>query len=104
FTQPEVAAVGLLEYEAQHQKADVLTAKYAFGDHGKALVRGDSDGFVKLIAARDTRRILGAACVGPEASELIHEIVVAMHFRATAGDLARIPHYHPTLSEIWTYP
>ena len=50
------------------------------------------------------RRILGAACVGPEASELIHEIVVAMSFGATAGALARIPHYHPTLSEIWTYP
>jgi pyruvate/2-oxoglutarate dehydrogenase complex dihydrolipoamide dehydrogenase (E3) component len=42
--------------------------------------------------------------VGPHAAELIHEVVVAMHFRATAGDLARIPHYHPTLSEIWTYP
>jgi hypothetical protein len=42
--------------------------------------------------------------VGPEASELIHEIVVAMHFRATAAALASIPHYHPTLSEIWTYP
>ena len=104
FTHPEVAAVGLLEHEARSQNADFLTAKYAFGDHGKALVRGESDGFVKLLAARDTRRILGAACVGPEASELIHEIVVAMHFGATAGDLARIPHYHPTLSEIWTYP
>jgi pyruvate/2-oxoglutarate dehydrogenase complex dihydrolipoamide dehydrogenase (E3) component len=68
------------------------------------MVRGETDGFVKLIAARDTRRILGAACVGPEASELIHEIVVAMGFGATADALARIPHYHPTLSEIWTYP
>lgn len=104
FTHPEVAAVGLLEHEAESRQIDFLTAKYAFGDHGKALVRGESDGFVKLLAARDTRRILGAACVGPEASELIHEIVVAMHFGATAGDLARIPHYHPTLSEIWTYP
>ena len=104
FTHPEVAAVGLLEREARSQSADFLTAKYAFADHGKALVRGESDGFVKLLAARDTRRIIGAACVGPEASELIHEIVVAMHFGATAHDLARIPHYHPTLSEIWTYP
>jgi pyruvate/2-oxoglutarate dehydrogenase complex dihydrolipoamide dehydrogenase (E3) component len=42
--------------------------------------------------------------VGPEASELIHEIVVAMHFHATADGLSKIPHYHPTLSEIWTYP
>jgi pyruvate/2-oxoglutarate dehydrogenase complex dihydrolipoamide dehydrogenase (E3) component len=104
FTHPEVAAVGLLEREARSRGADFLTAKYAFADHGKALVRGESDGFVKLLAARDTRRILGAACIGPEASELIHEIAAAMHFGATAGDLARIPHYHPTLSEIWTYP
>ena len=59
---------------------------------------------MKLIADAETRRIVGAACVGPEASELIHEIVVAMHFHATAADLARVPHYHPTLSEIWTNP
>ena len=42
--------------------------------------------------------------IGPEAVELIHEIVVAMHFRATASEFIKIPHYHPTLSEIWTYP
>jgi pyruvate/2-oxoglutarate dehydrogenase complex dihydrolipoamide dehydrogenase (E3) component len=104
FTQPEVASVGLTEHEATQLRYDFLTAKYAFGDHGKSLVRGETHGFVKLIAARDTRRILGGACVGPEASELIHEIVVAMSFGATAGALARVPHYHPTLSEIWTYP
>ncbi len=104
FTHPEVAAVGLSEHEAAQLHSDFLTAKYAFADHGKAMVRGETEGFVKLIAARDTRRILGAACVGPEASELIHEMVVAMSFGATAGALARIPHYHPTLSEIWTYP
>jgi pyruvate/2-oxoglutarate dehydrogenase complex dihydrolipoamide dehydrogenase (E3) component len=104
FTHPQVAAAGLTEYEATLLRYDFLTAKYPFADHGKSLVRGETHGFVKLLAARDTRRILGAACVGPEASELIHEIVVAMSFGATAGALARIPHYHPTLSEIWTYP
>jgi pyruvate/2-oxoglutarate dehydrogenase complex dihydrolipoamide dehydrogenase (E3) component len=104
FTHPQAAAVGLFEHEAELLRYDFLTARYPFADHGKSLVRGETDGFVKLIVARDTRRILGAACVGPEAAELIHEIVVAMHFGATAGDLARIPHYHPTLSEIWTYP
>ena len=70
----------------------------------KALVIGEPEGFVKLIAAPGSREILGAAVVGPHASEMIHEIAVAMHFRATAGDLLRVPHYHPTLSEIWTYP
>lgn len=104
FTHPQVATAGLSERECAAQNIPVLTAKYLFADHGKALVRGEPHGFVKLIVERDTRRIIGAACVGPEASELIHEIVVAMHFRATAADLTRIPHYHPTLSEIWTYP
>ena len=104
FTHPEVAAVGLNERECAEQQRDVLTAKYLFADHGKAIIRGATHGFVKLIADRSTRRLLGGACVGPEASELIHEIVVAMRFGATARDLATTPHYHPTLSEVWTYP
>ncbi len=104
FTQPEVAAVGLSLREALDVGLDVVEALYPFEDHGKAIVRGETDGFVKLIAARGTGKIVGAAVVGPDASELIHEIVVAMAFGATAAQLARIPHYHPTLSEIWTYP
>ena len=103
FTHPQVASVGLTEREARLHH-DVITAGYAFADHGKSMVRGETHGFVKLVAERGTTRLLGAACVGPEAAELIHEIVVAMHFHATARDLAAIPHYHPTLSEIWTYP
>jgi pyruvate/2-oxoglutarate dehydrogenase complex dihydrolipoamide dehydrogenase (E3) component len=104
FTQPEVAAVGRTEWEAADDECDVLVSRYPFIDHGKSLVRGETDGFVKLIVERESRKILGASVIGPDASELIHEIAVAMHFRATAGDLARVPHYHPTLSEIWTYP
>jgi pyruvate/2-oxoglutarate dehydrogenase complex dihydrolipoamide dehydrogenase (E3) component len=104
FTHPQVASVGMSEQEAREGEHDVRVAKYPFADHGKSIVRGETHGFVKLIADCKTGCILGGACVGPEASELIHEIVVAMHFRATARDLARVPHYHPTLSEIWTYP
>jgi pyruvate/2-oxoglutarate dehydrogenase complex dihydrolipoamide dehydrogenase (E3) component len=104
FTHPEVASLGLTEHEAALLRYDVVVAKYCFADLGKAEVRGVTDGFVKLLAEKRTRRILGAACVGDQASELIHEIAVAMYFGATAGDLARVPHYHPTLSEIWTYP
>jgi pyruvate/2-oxoglutarate dehydrogenase complex dihydrolipoamide dehydrogenase (E3) component len=104
FTQPQVATVGLTEREAAEANHDFRAAKYLFADHGKAIVRGEPDGFVKLIAERRTGRLLGGACVGPEAAELIHEITVALHFGATAVDLARVPHYHPTLSEIWTYP
>ena len=104
FTEPQVAAAGLTERECAAQGREVLVARYPFADHGKALVRHATDGFVKLIADRASRRLLGGACLGPEASELIHEIVVALRFHATAHDLATIPHYHPTLSEIWTYP
>jgi pyruvate/2-oxoglutarate dehydrogenase complex dihydrolipoamide dehydrogenase (E3) component len=104
FTHPQLATVGLNESECAERGIAFDTAKYLFADHGKSLVRGEPDGFVKLIVERSSRQIVGGACVGPEASELIHEIAIAMHFHATAGDLARVPHYHPTLSEIWTYP
>lgn len=104
FTHPEVAFVGMTEREAAEAHLSCVSATYPFAEHGKALVRGETDGFVKLIADRESRRILGGAAIGPEASELIHEISVAMYFGATAHDVARIPHYHPTLSEIWTYP
>lgn len=102
FTKPEVAVVGFSEKELADRP--FLSAKYPFNDHGKSMVMGELDGFVKLIVDANSREILGAAVVGPHASDLIHEIAVAMYFHATAGDLARIPHYHPTLSEIWTYP
>jgi len=61
-------------------------------------------GFVKLLAHRETGELLGGSVVGPEATELIHEVAVALSFRSTARQLAQVPHYHPTLSEIWTYP
>jgi pyruvate/2-oxoglutarate dehydrogenase complex dihydrolipoamide dehydrogenase (E3) component len=104
FSHPELAFVGLTEKEAKAAGREVRAATYPFDDHGKSIIRGETDGLVKLIADAHTHEIVGGAVVGPEASELIHEIVVAMHFRAKASDLAVIPHYHPTLSEIWTYP
>ena len=104
FTEPQVAAVGLSESEAKSQGIDYLVATYPFHDHGKSLIMDETEGFVKLLADKSTREILGGSVVGPDASELIHEVVVAMRFRATAGQFAAIPHYHPTLSEIWLYP
>ncbi|SHJ28280.1 Pyruvate/2-oxoglutarate dehydrogenase complex, dihydrolipoamide dehydrogenase (E3) component [Rubritalea squalenifaciens DSM 18772] len=104
FTEPQVATVGITEIEAAREGREVLVETYPFNDHGKSMVHGSKHGFVKLIGDAKTKEILGGAVVGPEGTELIHEIVVAMAFRATAGQLARIPHYHPTLSEIWTYP
>ena len=104
FSDPEVACVGRTESELNAAGIAFRSAKYPFNDHGKSLCMGETDGFVKLIAATATGEILGGACVGPHAAELIHEVVVAMRFRATTADLASTPHYHPTLSEIWTYP
>jgi pyruvate/2-oxoglutarate dehydrogenase complex dihydrolipoamide dehydrogenase (E3) component len=104
FTEPQVASVGMTEIEARQLGREVLVETYPFNDHGKSMIHGSEHGFVKLIADAQSKEILGGAVVGPEAAELIHEIVVAMSFRATAGQLAQIPHYHPTLSEIWTYP
>lgn len=104
FTQPEAAMVGLTEREAQKAGIDVVAATHPFDDHGKSLVQGKIDGFVKLIADRATGELVGGAVVGPHASELIHEVTVGLRYRATAAQFAKIPHYHPTLSEIWTYP
>lgn len=104
FTEPQVATVGMSESEARDAGIDFHAATYPFDDHGKSLVMGEPEGFVKLLADLRTGEILGGAVVGPHASDLIHEIVVAMSFHSTAAQLAAVPHYHPTLSEIWTYP
>ena len=104
FTEPQVAAVGMNEADAVASGRPWKAASYPFNDHGKSMVMGQLEGFVKMIADTETGEILGASVVGPEAVELIHEVCVAMHFRCTASEFARIPFYHPTLSEIWTYP
>ena len=104
FSDPQLATVGATEAELEAEGIEFLAASYPFNDHGKSLLMGETEGLVKLLARRDTGEILGASVVGPEASELIHEVVVAMRYRATVQDFAAIPHYHPTLSEIWTYP
>jgi pyruvate/2-oxoglutarate dehydrogenase complex dihydrolipoamide dehydrogenase (E3) component len=104
FTSPQVAVLGLNEARAKAEKVPFFTATYPFADHGKALCLGVSQGFVKLLAAPQTGEILGAQIVGPEASELIHELIAVMYYHGTAADLMRMPHYHPTLAEIVTYP
>jgi pyruvate/2-oxoglutarate dehydrogenase complex dihydrolipoamide dehydrogenase (E3) component len=104
FTEPQVAFVGLTEKEAQARGIPHLAASYPFNDHGKSLIMEARDGFVKLLADPKSGEILGGACVGPVGGELIHEIVAAMAKRMTVHELAVMPHYHPTLAEIWTYP
>jgi dihydrolipoamide dehydrogenase len=104
FTEPQVATVGLTEKEATARGIKFLAASYPFNDHGKSLIMEAKDGFVKLLANPKTGEIIGGACVGPVGGELIHEIVTAMAKRMTVHELAAVPHYHPTLAEIWTYP
>jgi pyruvate/2-oxoglutarate dehydrogenase complex dihydrolipoamide dehydrogenase (E3) component len=104
FTDPQVAALGLNETHANAEGIPYLTASYPFIDHGNALCLGATQGFAKLLAMPLTGEILGAQIVGPEAGELIHELIAAMYYHGTAADLLRMPHYHPTLAEIVTYP
>jgi pyruvate/2-oxoglutarate dehydrogenase complex dihydrolipoamide dehydrogenase (E3) component len=104
FTDPQIARVGLTEREAHMEKIPYLAARYPFNEHGKSLIMDAKDGFVKLLANPTSGEILGGCCVGPYGGELIHEIVAAMYKRMTVGELAAMPHYHPTLAEIWTYP
>jgi len=104
FTDPQLAVVGLTEKAARERNIAFRAASYPFNDHGKSLIMDAKDGFVKLLADPVSGEILGGACVGPLGGELIHEIIAAMRHRMTASDLAAMPHYHPTLAEIWTYP
>jgi pyruvate/2-oxoglutarate dehydrogenase complex dihydrolipoamide dehydrogenase (E3) component len=104
FTEPQIATVGLTEKKAHVKNIPYLTAHYRFDEHGKSLIMEAKDGFVKLLADPLSGEIIGAGCIGPAAGELIHEIIAAMHGRMTVQQLAAMPHYHPTLAEIWTYP
>ncbi len=104
FSDPQIATVGLTEKAARALGIPYRTAQYPFSDHGKSLLMEAKDGIVKLLADPRTGEILGGGVVGPVGGELIHEIIVAMAKRMTVHELAAVPHYHPTLAEIWTYP
>jgi pyruvate/2-oxoglutarate dehydrogenase complex dihydrolipoamide dehydrogenase (E3) component len=104
FTEPQIAAVGISEKQAHLRNIPYLVASYPFNDHGKSLIMEAKDGFVKLLAEPMTGEIIGGSCAGPLGGELIHEIIAAMAKRMTVHELAAMPHYHPTLAEIWTYP
>jgi pyruvate/2-oxoglutarate dehydrogenase complex dihydrolipoamide dehydrogenase (E3) component len=104
FTEPQIAVVGLTEKSARTANRPYLAASYPFNDHGKSLIMEAKDGFVKLLADPASGEIIGGGCIGPVGGELIHEIIAAMQKRMTVHELAAMPHYHPTLAEIWTYP
>ncbi len=99
YTTPELAQVGLTEEQAKEQGLEYKAGRFYFQANSRALASGEADGLVKILASKETGRILGVHILGPHASELIAEAVLAMKYEATADDLARTIHAHPTLSE-----
>ena len=99
YTWPEVAAVGKTEEELKAEGIAYNVGKFPFTANGRARAMGATDGFVKILADKRTDRLLGAHILGPDAGTLIAELATAMEFGASAEDVARICHAHPTLSE-----
>jgi dihydrolipoamide dehydrogenase len=100
YTEPELAMVGRTEAELKEAGIKFAVGRFMFRANGRAKCLGLQDGMVKILADKETDRILGVHMVGPRASELIAEAAVAMEFSASAEDLARTCHAHPTLSEV----
>ncbi len=99
YTWPEVASIGQTEDTLKQQGAAYRVGKFPFTANGRARAMGSTDGFVKILADKDTDRILGAHIIGPDAGTLIAELATAMEFGASSEDVARICHAHPSLSE-----
>ncbi len=99
YTSPEIAWVGQTEQQLKAEGRAYKAGSFPFMANGRARALGDTTGFVKFLADAKTDEILGVHIVGPFASELISEAVVAMEFKASAEDIARICHAHPSLSE-----
>jgi dihydrolipoamide dehydrogenase len=99
FTHPEVASVGLTEARAREGGHDVVVGRFPFTALGRAQTYGVTEGLVKVVAERRYREVLGVHIIGPSASDLIPEGVLAMHLEATLDDIADTIHAHPTLGE-----
>lgn len=99
FTDPEIAVVGISEKEAKKQNMEISIGKFPFSANGKALTLGESRGFVKIIKDKVSDKIIGAAIVGPHATDLIHELVLAVKAELKDIDIIKTIHAHPTTSE-----
>ncbi|MDC7994181.1 MULTISPECIES: dihydrolipoyl dehydrogenase [Flavobacteriaceae] len=99
YTQPEVAGVGLTEEELKEAGRAIKTGSFPFKANARAKISMDTDGFIKVIADKETDEILGVHMIGPRIADSYTEAVVAMEFRAAAEDIARMSHGHPTFSE-----
>ncbi len=103
FTDPQYATVGISEHDAKEQGISVQVGKFPFDDLGKAIVTDQTDGFIKILAGKRRGEILGVQILGAEASDLIHQAAIAMHYHATLEEYASISHIHPSLGEIMLY-
>jgi dihydrolipoamide dehydrogenase len=99
YTWPEVAAVGQTEEQLKEQGIKYKTGSFPFRASGRARASGDLDGFVKVLADETTDEILGVHMIGPRAADMIAEAVIAMEYRASAEDVSRASHAHPTYTE-----
>ncbi|WP_262030854.1 dihydrolipoyl dehydrogenase [Microvirga sp. Mcv34] len=99
YTWPELASVGHTEEEVKAQGVNYKVGRFPFNANSRARAQGELDGLVKIVADANTDRVLGAHILGPDAGTMIHEAVVAMEFGASAEDVARSCHAHPTLPE-----
>jgi len=99
FTSPEIGTVGLNTKQAREKGYTVCVGNFPFSNSGKAFITGETEGFVSIVTNKDTGEILGAQIVGPRASDLVHEVAVAMKGEILIDDLAATVHSHPTLSE-----
>ncbi|NLR75666.1 dihydrolipoyl dehydrogenase [Leeia aquatica] len=101
YTNPEIAWVGKTEQQLKAEGVEYKAGRSTFGANGRALGLGHADGFVKVLADAKTDRVLGVHIIGPFASEMVAEAVMAMEFSAASEDIARIVHAHPSLSEVF---
>lgn len=100
YSNPEAASVGITEEQAKEKGLDIKVGKFSFKAIGKALVYGESDGFVKIIADKETNDVLGVHMIGPHVTDMISEAGLAMVLDATPWEIADTIHPHPTLSEV----
>ena len=100
YTWPEAASVGWTQEQAKEKGLDVKTGRFPFTANGRAKALGCTEGFVKIISDKNTDEILGVHIIGPRASDMIAEAVMAMEFSAGSEDIAKSFHAHPTLSEV----
>ena len=99
YTTPEVASIGLTEEQLKEKNKSYKIGKFPFMANSRAKAIDEPEGFVKILADKDTDKVLGVHMIGPHVGEMIAEMAVAMEFGASSEDIARTCHAHPTFSE-----